>query len=60
MYSPLVFDREGKVCGGGMNSHSQTLICHSCGKRWVSSQSDFEIATGVAPEWSEIGGDVLP
>jgi hypothetical protein len=54
LYSPVIYNRNGEPVGGGGNSISQSVRCLTCGKKWIESRKELEIAQGVKPNWQEV------
>lgn len=51
MYSPIVYDRQGKPVGGGANIHETTVECQTCRRRWCATASELEIHRGDERAW---------
>ena len=53
MWSPILYDRDGKPVDGGRNHVTTNIRCATCGKSWISTRTELEIAQGVKPNWQE-------
>jgi hypothetical protein len=42
MYSPIVYDKDGKPVGGGANRITSMVECRSCGKFFISNQTELQ------------------
>lgn len=51
MYSPLVYNKEGKPVGGGSNTRKLGIKCVNCGSIWKSHQTELEDAQGKQRTW---------
>lgn len=54
MYSPIVYDKDGKPVGGGSNIVTSMIRCQTCSRVWISRQTELEKAQGKPIEWEEI------
>lgn len=52
MHSPFVYDREGRVTGGGNNRVTCGIQCYFCGNRWGSQATEREDAQGKPRQWT--------
>lgn len=51
MYSPIIYNREGKPVGGGANVCTYGIRCGTCGKFFTARQTDLETAQGKPRNW---------
>ena len=52
LYSPIVYDRDGKPVGGGSNRVTTAVRCNTCNQTWAKTQTELEIAQDKSAQWT--------
>lgn len=51
MHSPIMYNREGKAVGGGLNTVTRQVSCSMCCNDWSATSTELDLAQGKPIVW---------